>query len=159
METKEKILADSRKIIEEVFNRLGWSVETVDYSFSEKRGHLFLIKNPEFEQFVSNREDIVRDLVYILKRLFEKNIFSTEAIPKCTIDINDRQSRSDDKIRLKAVNAAEEAKNLKTDITLEPMSSYERMVVHSALTGYPDISTESVGEGKDRRVKVKYLAI
>ncbi len=60
---------------------------------------------------------------------------------------------------MKALNVAEEARNLKTDILMEPMSSYERMVVHSTLAGIPDISTESVGLGKDRRLKVKYLAI
>jgi predicted RNA-binding protein Jag len=60
---------------------------------------------------------------------------------------------------MKAVAAAEEARNLKTDVTMEPMSSYDRMVVHSTLAGQADISTESVGEGRDRKVMVKYLAI
>ena len=60
---------------------------------------------------------------------------------------------------MKALNIAEEARNLKTDILMDPMSSYERMVVHSTLAGTPDISTESIGEGRERRIKVKYLAV
>lgn len=158
----------NKKVIEQVFNLMGTPVESVVYSLDEKKGHVFSIKSAEFEKVSLEREDIARDLVYLLKRIFNKSAPSApegraglpgEEIFKCTIDINDLQSKADDKIRLKALNAAEEAKNLKTDVLMNPMSSYERMVVHSTLAGSPDITTESIGEGRERKVKVKYLAI
>ncbi len=149
----------AKKTIGEIFNLLGIPTESIEYSLNEKRGHIFSIKSAEFEKVSMEKEDLARDLVYLLKRLFNKNSFSGEETFKCTIDINDLQAKSDDKIKMKAISAAEEAKNSKTDVVMAPMSSYERMVVHSTLTSYPDISTESVGEGKDRKVKVKYLAI
>jgi predicted RNA-binding protein Jag len=149
----------AKKIIEEVFNKLGLPMEALVYSLDEKRGHMFSIKSAELEKLSIEREDLAKDLVYLLKRLFNKNSLPGEEIYKCTIDINDLQSKSDEKIKMKALNAAEEARNLKTDVTMEPMSSYERMVVHSTLAGSPDISTESVGIGKDRRLKIKYLSI
>lgn len=149
----------AKNIIEEVFKLAGMPTESIDYSFDDKRGHIFLIKSDEFEKVSAGRDDLAKDTVYLLKRLFNKNSLPGEELFKCTVDINDRQSRSDDKIRLKAIKAAEEAKNLKTDVLMEPMSSYERMVVHSTLAGNPDITTESVGEGRERKVKVKYLSI
>jgi len=149
----------NKKVIEQIFNLMGTPVESVVYSPDEKKGHVFSIKSAEFEKVSLEREDIARDLVYLLKRIFNKSTLPGEEIFKCTIDINDLQSKADDKIRLKALNAAEEAKNLKTDVLMNPMSSYERMVVHSTLAGSPDITTESVGEGRERKVKVKYLAI
>jgi spoIIIJ-associated protein len=111
------------------------------------------------EKITSEREDFSKDLIYLLKRTFNKGATPGEEIFKCTIDINDLQSKADEKVKMKALNAAEEARNLKTDVVLEPMSSYDRMVVHSTLSGLPDISTESVGEGRERKVKVKYLAV
>lgn len=149
----------AKKIIEQIFDLIGTPAESVIYLFDEKRGHVFSVRSAEFEKISFEREDIPRDLVYLLKRIFNKNSLPGEEIFKCTIDINDLQSKADDKIKMKALNAAEEAKNLKTDVLMSPMSSYERMVVHSTLAGVPDISTESVGEGRERKVKVKYLAI
>jgi len=149
----------AKKIIEQVFTFLGTPAEEISYSLVDKKGHVFSVKSIELEKVSVEREDIVKDLVYIIKRLFEKNISTGEESFKYTIDINDLQSKADGKIKMKALKVAEEARNLKTDILMDPMTSYERMVVHSTLAGMPDISTESVGVDKERRLKVKYLAI
>lgn len=138
---------------------MGTPAESVVYKLDEKRGHTFTIKSVEFEKISAVREDVTRDLVFLLKRIFNKNTAPGEEIFKCTIDINDLQSKSDAKIKAKALEAAEEARKLKTDVLMDPMSSYERMVAHSTLAGVADISTESVGEGRERRLKVKYLSI
>jgi len=149
----------AQKIIEEIFNLLGLPTESISYSLDDKRGHVFSVKSVEFEKVSLNKDDFAKDLVYLLKRLFNKGALVGEESFKCTIDINDLQSRADDKIKMKASAGAEEARKLKTDILLDPMSSYERMVVHSTLSGSVDITTESVGEGRERRIKIKYLSI
>jgi predicted RNA-binding protein Jag len=153
MDTKK-----AQKIIEEIFNLLGLPIESISYSLGDKRGHVFSVKSAELEKISLGKEEVVKDLVYLLKRLFNKGIIGEESF-KCTIDINDLQSKTDDKIKVKALRAAEEARKLKTDILLDPMSSYERMVVHSTLSDSVDITTESVGEGRERRIKIKYLSI
>ena len=147
------------KIIEQVFSLLGIPTESIIYSLDEKRGHVFSIKSAEFERISLERDGLAKDLIYLFKRMFNKSALPGEEIFKCTIDINDLQSKADTRIKMKALNAAEEARNLKTDVVMEPMSSYERMVVHSTIAGQPDVSTESVGVGRDRKVKVKYLSI
>jgi spoIIIJ-associated protein len=149
----------AKKIIEQTFTLLGLSFESIIYSVDSKRGHIFSIVSVEFEKISSENSDLVKDLVYILKRMFNRSAKPGEDVFKCTVDINNQQSKTDDKIKAKALSAAQEAKNLKMDVTMDPMSSYERMVVHSTLADDPDISTESVGEGRERRVKVKYLSI
>jgi spoIIIJ-associated protein len=149
----------AKKIIEEILSLIGTPAESVTYTSDEKRGHIFSIKSTEFEKQAVSKPDLNKDIVYLFKRLFNKDAKLGEEIFKCTIDINDAQSKADESIKTKARNAAEVARNLKTDVLMDPMTSYERMVVHSTLAGCPDISTESVGEGRDRRLKVKYLAI
>ncbi len=149
----------AKKIIEDIFNHLSLPTESITYNLDEKRGHVFTIKSAEFEKASLEREDLAKDLIYLIKRMLNKGSLPGEEIYKCTIDINDLQSKADAKIKMKALNAAEEARNLKTDVLMEPMSSYERMVIHSTLAGMPDISTESSGFGRERRIKVKYLAI
>ena len=38
--------------------------------------------------------------------------------------------------------------------TLEPMTAYERRIVHLALAEYPDVATQSTGEGEARKVVI-----
>ena len=45
----------------------------------------------------------------------------------------------------------------KRAVSMNPMSPAERRIVHTILTKYPDITTESTGKGKDRRVVIKPL--
>ncbi len=142
----------AKKVIVDIFTHLGFSVQ-VDYVSNPVRGHVFNVNSQELEPVLSARPEISRDLIFLIKRILEKN--NPENL-KCTIDINGWQSKADANIKMRALNAAEEARGLKADVTLPPMSSYERMVVHSTLAGLPDISTESIGEGRDRRVKLKY---
>ncbi len=149
----------AKKIITEIFSILKINTDEVVYTFNEKRGHIFSVKSPEWENFSRDNVDLNRDFVYLIKRILNKDAKVGEEVFRCTIDINDQQSKTDEKIKTKALNAAEEARNLKTDVLMDHMSSYERMVVHSTLSEQPDISTESVGEGRERRIKVKYLAI
>jgi predicted RNA-binding protein Jag len=149
----------AKKIIEQTFTLLGLSFESIIYSIDSKRGHIFSIVSVEFEKVSSENSDLAKDFVYILKRMFNRSAKPGEDVFKCTVDINNQQSKTDEKIRIRALSAAQEAKNLKMDVTMDPMSSYERMVVHSTLADDPDISTESIGEGRERRVKVKYLSV
>lgn len=149
----------AKKIIEEVFRLIGSPAEEVSYHLDDKRGHVFVVKSAEFEKISAGREDITRDLIYLFKRMFNKTTAHGEEMFKCTIDINDLQSKADLKIKTKALEAAEEARRLKADVLMDPMSSYERMVAHSTLSGSSDITTESIGEGRERRLKVKYLSI
>jgi predicted RNA-binding protein Jag len=149
----------AKKIIEDIFNLIGTPAESVIYTSDEKRGHIFSVTSAEFEKVAAIKVELPKDTVYLLKRIFNKDSKFGEEMFKCTIDINDAQSKADEGIKTKALNAALEARNLKTDVVMDPMSSYERMVVHSTLAGTPDITTESIGVGKDRRLKVKYLSI
>jgi len=49
---------------------------------------------------------------------------------------------------------AEESLQTGADVELPPMGSYERYIVHTEIQEIAGVETESVGEGKDRRVKI-----
>ena len=77
--------------------------------------------------------------------------------PKFSVDINDYGKSLTETLKNKVTMLRERARSLKTNVTLEPMSSYERMIVHSLCQGFPDIRTESEGDGEERRVVIKYV--
>ena len=49
-----------------------------------------------------------------------------------------------------------EVKSTKITAALDPMNSYERRFVHNLVSEYKNLTTESIGEGRDRRVTIKY---
>ena len=54
-------------------------------------------------------------------------------------------------------NIVREVQKTKTDIKLDPMNSYQRRIVHSLVSNYDNIDTESVGEEPNRCVVIKYI--
>lgn len=93
-------------------------------------------------------------LSHLLKRMIAKE-FGEDT--KVVIDINGIRAKNDEALKAKAMIIAERARSFKRDVEMDPMTSYERMIVHSALEGQPDIKTESIGEGRDRRLVVRYI--
>ena len=75
------------------------------------------------------------------------------------IDVNDYQKKHIEDIRMKAQVLAERARYFKSSVEMDPMSSYERMIIHSEFAEVPDIKTESAGVGKDRRIIIKYTEV
>ena len=68
---------------------------------------------------------------------------------------NYRSKREDSLIRL-AEKMAAKAVKYKRSMALEPMNSYERHVIHTALQNYEGVSTASTGVEPNRRVVVTY---
>jgi len=54
-----------------------------------------------------------------------------------------------------ANKTAEQAIKIERNIHLDPMSAYERRIIHTTLQGRDDVTTESTGEGEKRHVVVK----
>ena len=69
---------------------------------------------------------------------------------------NYRAKREESLIRL-AEKMAEKTIKYKRSMALEPMNSYERHVIHTALQNYPGVTTASTGMEPNRRVVISYV--
>jgi spoIIIJ-associated protein len=70
------------------------------------------------------------------------------------IDVENYKQRRFDDLKAMALNVADQVKSRKSSVRLEPMSAYERRIIHMTLANDPDILTESTGEGESRKVVV-----
>ena len=52
---------------------------------------------------------------------------------------------------------AYEVQKTKVDVELEPMNSYERREIHNMVDQIPNVTTESIGEGLNRHIVIKYV--
>lgn len=73
------------------------------------------------------------------------------------LDIGDYKDKKYARVVSVAKKAAKEVSRTHIDIKLEPMTNDERKKVHNALTSWKNIKTESIGDGKDRAVVIKYV--
>ncbi|MDD5720953.1 MAG: hypothetical protein PHT16_00690 [Candidatus Pacebacteria bacterium] len=73
------------------------------------------------------------------------------------IDINGFQKKHVENIRAIAHMMSERARYFKSNIEVDPMSAFERRIVHEFLSESNDLKTESIGFGRDRRVVIKYV--
>jgi len=90
----------------------------------------------------------------VIVRQFINNITSNG--PRVMLDVEDYKDRQLKKLERLAKNLAREVLKTKVDAEMDNMNSYERRVVHNALTDFKGIKTESVGEEPNRHIVIKY---
>ena len=74
-----------------------------------------------------------------------------------SVDAEDYRSKREESLTRLAEKMAEKAIKYKRSMALEPMNSYERHVIHTALQNYEGVTTSSTGVEPNRRVVVAYV--
>jgi len=120
---------------------------------SDEIGVVYMIETKDSPLLIGNRGETLHALNNIIKRIAEKEGVEDSF----SIDVNNYQKIRNDDIKAKARMLAERAKQFEVDVDMDPMSSYERMIVHAALAEDGKIKTESTGFGRDRKVVIKYV--
>ena len=76
---------------------------------------------------------------------------------KVNIDISNYKQKKLNNLENEIKKIAKEVLKTKVDVSLDPMNSYERRCIHSLISEYENLTTESVGEGKERHIIIKYI--
>lgn len=71
---------------------------------------------------------------------------------KVTLNIGDYREKREQTLILLAQRVAEQVKRTGRNRALEPMSAYERRIIHTAVQELDGVNSASVGEGSSRRV-------
>ena len=75
--------------------------------------------------------------------------------PVVIVDVEQYKERRSQSLQTLANRVAERVVTSGRAITLEPMPPAERRVIHMALADHPYVTTESTGDGRDRKVTVR----
>jgi spoIIIJ-associated protein len=144
-----------KSMIESLLGKLSAGFSSVEFHRDDKDGVTrFVIKTNEPEVLIGRDGVTLLAINHIVRRMSEKDDSPPES--NFIIDVNDYQKNKLDELKQKAKMMAERARFFKSSIPLEPMSSYERMIVHSFLASFGDLVTESAGDGPGRHVVIKY---
>ena len=101
---------------------------------------------------IGYRGEVLNSLQDIISNIVNKN---SEDKIRVVLNIgNYREKRTKD-LEILADKIAKSVLNTKKSITLEPMSAFERKVIHTKLQEYDELDTHSVGEEPNRKVVIE----
>ena len=101
------------------------------------------------------KEGKTLDAIQCLLRQISQNDLQNKI--KINVDISNYKYEQTKKLEKNIKNIAKEVLKTKVDTSLDPMNSYNRRIVHTIVSEFSDLETESVGEGKERHVVIKYV--
>lgn len=124
----------------------------------------FNVKTKRSGILIGSRGEHISALNHVVKKIASKG--DPKPVPpggpdkdegvRVTVDVNGYLEENDRNLRNKVFILAERARSFKMDVELPPMTPYERMVIHAFLSADPHLETKSIGEGKKRRIVIKY---
>lgn len=141
MENRETLV---KKLIE----LMGFSDFKVEAKVDTKHGSIYIYDDPDLVK--ENLPVIVEGLNHLLQMVARKN-----NQPPLFFDVNNYRQERERLITELARAAAKKVLSTKTEVLLPAMNSYERRLVHVELAVHPEVTTESMGAGKERYVIIK----
>jgi spoIIIJ-associated protein len=140
--------AQPKATLEKLLELLGFPA-TVD-ELPADDGVMLDVKTEESGRLIGRSGQTLADLQYITNRL----LFQLDHnAPKVLVDVAGYRSQAREALVKKAQEAAEKVRRWGDVVELEPMTAFDRRVVHQALKDDPGIETQSVAvEGTDKKV-------
>ena len=84
----------------------------------------------------------------------KKNAKGERDKSRVTIDIEGYRKKREETLRALARRMAAKALRNKRSVMLEPMSAYERRIIHSEIQGIEGVSTNSIGSDNNRKIVI-----
>ena len=134
---------------------LGKMVETLGFEATivAEEGESLVSLNVETEEsalLIGKKGQRLEDLQYLVNRILQKKY---EEPPKIKIDCGGYRAKQEQSLSDLALELADKAKSTGKPMTMRPLNSYDRRLVHNALVDDPDIVTESP-QSRDRMKRI-----
>ncbi|MFZ0827920.1 MAG: R3H domain-containing nucleic acid-binding protein [Verrucomicrobiia bacterium] len=139
--------AQPKDTLEKILTALGLPATVEEHKLEE--GVLLDVKTEDAGRLIGRQGQTLADLQYITNRL----LFQQDAnSPKIMVDVGGYRAQAREALVKKAQDAAEKVRRWGDAVELEPMSAFDRRVVHQAIKDDPDVETHSVEvDGTDKK--------
>lgn len=143
-----------KKTTEELLKKMAFKKAIVEVEKQENSSALVVSIQLEDDpsQLIGQSGSNLNDLQRVLRLLIARK--DPEA-PLFLLDINGYRGKREAFLKELSQEIAGQVAKTKKSVMLQPMSSYERRIVHLELAERSDIVTESIGEEPERRVVIR----
>jgi spoIIIJ-associated protein len=109
------------------------------------------IKGDDLGILIGRRGQTLAALEYVTKLMVAGRLKTWLPL---SVDVAGYRKRRYDSLQKLALYLAEQVKSKRSPITMEPMPADERRIIHLTLADNPDVTTQSIGEGENRKVVI-----
>jgi spoIIIJ-associated protein len=128
-----------KETLEKILTSLGFPATVEEHKMDD--GVLLDVKTEESGRLIGRQGQTLADLQYITNRiLFQQDASS----PKVMVDVGGYRAQARDALVKRAKEAADKVRRWGDAVEMEPMSAFDRRIVHQALKDDPDVETHSV---------------
>src|ERR1700722_973499 len=140
--------AQPKATLEKILQLLGFDAIVEENPLDD--GTLLDVKTEDSGRLIGRQGQTLSDLQYITNRLlFQQD----QSCPKVMVDVSGYRAQAREALVKKAKEAAEKVRRWGDVVELEPLSAFDRRIVHNAIKDDPDIETHSVEvEGTEKKV-------
>ena len=143
---------EGKKYLEGILNALdiGYQIEARSVN-GEEQIH-YIIDSYENSLLIGVKGRTLEALQILLRNLI--STYTRDRIVT-TLDIGGYKSNRARQLEILATKTAKEVTKTKVAVKLQPMTSFERRIIHEKLSEWRDVYTESEGEGEERAIVIK----
>ena len=139
-----------KEIVSEIF-RIANDDST--FELKEENNRVILkVDSGKSAHFIGYKGKTIEAFQSVINSILQKD---TEDCEKIFVEVNDYKEKKEERLKELARRMAKNAEKYRKDIKLEPMSAYERMIIHTELANSDKVTTESIGQEPRRRVMIK----
>ena len=149
---KSKIALDLKRDVQELLEKTGY-ISLQAPEVAEEDGRFFVdVFVDEPRQLIGEKGKNLNALQHLVRLMVRKK-HGDEVV--MDLDINGYKRKRAELLKDMAHFTRTRALREDKDIEMEAMTAFDRRIVHSALSEFSDVETESTGEGRERRIVVK----
>ena len=128
------------------------SEEELTYNIEDDKYYIYVnIEGEKTNSLIGYRGENLNALQTLLGAISNKNI---EEKTRVILDISGYREKRKKVLEELAEKVSKTVIKTRKKVTLEPMSAYERKIIHIKLQNHPKVTTESVGEEPNRKIVV-----
>lgn len=118
----------------------------------EQNNVIFNLSSEKIAMVIGKRGQTLNAIQHLVQVILNRQ--STDFY-RITVDAEGYRARREETLKQLASRLADKAIKIRRNVTLEPMPSYERKVIHSVLQDNPKVETHSDGSDPNRFVVIK----
>jgi spoIIIJ-associated protein len=135
-------LDQARQILDTLLGYLGFVIQIEEDNGED--GPTLQILTEQAEDLIGRRGEVLEDIQYLVNRILQRR---DPGAPRIRVDCEYFRTMREDKMLEKVKEQAERVRATGHAITLNPMNSYYRRLVHNLFVHDPDIMSESSKTG------------
>jgi spoIIIJ-associated protein len=140
-----------KKTIHELLEKMGFSGQ-ISIAEAEDESIICNILTEADSHFLIGQHGVNLQALQHLARLMVRKQLPEKI--RFILDVNDYRLQKNQSVVEQALKAAQEAIDEHHSVTMKPMTTYERRIAHLELSKNSQVTTESIGEGEDRKIVV-----